>query len=510
MKMTVSVSNYVEKLMAGDGSRSEMGLPEMLATLHKLLYGDTAMAVTMDTQAWAEEQFGNCDLHDSRRTQRLVKLAGEMLCHPAGSLPEQTANMADLKAAYRLFACKGTTFENIASQHWEQTRRRLPGDYLIIDDTTQLDFGIRRGIRGMARTGNGGGWGFLLHSALVVGAESEEIFGLAAQKIRYRKPTPKKENTAQRLKRDRESELWGQVIDRVGQPPEGVRWIHVMDRGADNIEVYCHCWQQRSEWVVRVTQKVRKILVDGGKVMAINEYLKTLPLAGTYQLKMRARGRSREHGPEPARTAHVEVRFGPLRMPFPVHKSPYLKTQSPEPLTMWVVHAVEVDAPAGVKPIEWILLTSLPVESFEDAWRIIGYYEKRWLIEEWHKALKTGCCVEGRQLKSKEGLERITGLLGVVAVRLLQLKAAARTFPERPAVKVVPLHWIQMLIAARKRTKNAVATKMSVGEFYRELAKLGGFLGRKSDGEPGWITIWRGWQKLYMLVCGAEIAQTMK
>jgi hypothetical protein len=118
--------------------------------------------------------------------------------------------------------------------------------------------------------------------------------------------------------------------------------------------------------------------------------------------------------------------------------------------------------------------------------------------------------VEARQLKTKESLERIAGLLGVVAVRLLQLKAAARTAPERPAGQIVPLHWIKMLIAARKRLKSTLATQMTIGEFYRELAKLGGFLGRKSDGEPGWITIWRGWRKLYMLVCGAELAQTIR
>ena len=177
---------------------------------------------------------------------------------------------------------------------------------------------------------------------------------------------------------------------------------------------------------------------------------------------------------------------------------------------MWVVHAVEVNPPQGVEAIEWILLTSMPVENFEDAWRIMGYYEKRWLIEEWHKALKTGCRVECRQLKSKKGLERITGLLSVVAVRLLQLKSAARVNPDRLASQVVPFSWIQMLVAARKRLKDVTAKTMTVGQFYRELAKLGGFLGRKSDGEPGWITIWRGWRQLYSLVRGAEIFKTIK
>jgi hypothetical protein len=197
-------------------------------------------------------------------------------------------------------------------------------------------------------------------------------------------------------------------------------------------------------------------------------------------------------------------------MPFPTHKSPYLKGLSPSPIPMWVVHAIEVNPPAGEEPVEWVLLTSLPVESFEDAWQVLGYYEKRWLIEEWHKALKTGCRLEQRQLQTKEGLERITGLLSVVAVRLLQLKSAARTNPDRLASRVVPLHWIRMLIAARKRLKQTTTSTMTVGGFYREMAKLGGFLGRKSDGEPGWITIWRGWQKLYLLVRGSELASESK
>jgi len=472
------------------------------------------MTITMDAHVWAEAQFGQCDLKDQRRTRRLVEVAASALSHPAGSLPEQSADTADLKAAYRLFACEGVSFEAVAGPHWEQTRRRLPGTYLVLDDTTELDFGIRRRIQGMGRTGNGGGWGFLLHSALVVSAEGEEIFGLAGQRIRYRKPAPKKENTAQRLKRDRESVLWGQVIDQVGQAPEGVRWVHVMDRGADNFEVYCHCREQHTDWVVRVTQKQRTMIVPDGPSMPLNHYLKTLPLAGTYELQLRARAAQPKRGhkaarkAQPARTAKVEVRFGRLEMPFPKHKSPYLRRLTPTPIAMWVVHAVEVDAPKDVERVEWILLTSLPMTSFDEAWQILEYYERRWLIEEYHKALKTGCRAECRQLKSKEGLEKITAMLSVVAVRLLQLKSAARTNPARPARHVVPLRWIKMLLAVRKRSKLTVA--MSIGEFYRELAKLGGFLGRKSDGEPGWITIWRGWQKLYLLVHGAELAESIE
>ena len=471
------------------------------------------MTVTMDAHVWAEEQFGQCDLKDERRTQRLVQVAASALSHPSGSLPEQTSDAADLKAAYRLFGCEDVTFEEIAGPHWAQTRRRPPGVYLVLNDTTEVDFGIRRKLRGMGPTGNGGGWGFLLHSALVVSGEGEAIFGLAGQKIRYRKPAPKGKLDATSETRPRVGAVG--AGHRSSRSACGrVRWVHVMDRGADNFEVYCHCRQQQADWVVRVTQKQRGAIVPDGQSMALKRYLPTLPSCGNYELRLRARAAQpkRGHKParkaQPARTAKVEVRFGPLRIPFPKQKSPYLKGLPPVPIAMWAVHAVEVDPPKDVEQVEWILLTSLPVAGFDEAWRILAYYEKRWLIEEYHKALKSGCRVESRQLQSKEGLERITALLSVVAVRLLQLKSAARTNPACPARTLVPLHWIKMLLAARKRSKLTVA--MTIREFYREVAKLGGFLGRKSDGEPGWITIWRGWQKLYMFIHGAELAQAIK
>jgi hypothetical protein len=456
---------------------------------------------TFDTQTWAEEEFGGCRLGDKRRTKRLVRLATQVVTHPSGGLPEQTETWADLKAAYRLFDQSEVTFEAVANEHWQQTRNRPPGRYLVLEDTTELDFGIHRDLPDLAPTGNGGGWGFLLHSGLMVAAESEEIFGLAGQTIRYRKPAPKKENTTQRLKRDRESEIWGKVIDQVGQPGEGVELVHVMDRGADNFEVYCHCQEQGTNWVVRVTQKSRNILTPEGERIPLKRYLESLPPAGVYELTLRARPG------QAARTARLEVRFGALEVPPPFHKSPHLKRIDPGPIPMRVVQVREVDAPADVEPIEWVLFTSLAVKDFEGAWVVIEYYEKRWLIEEWHKALKTGCRVTERQLKTKGRLEAMVGLMSVVGVRLLQLKSVARTAPDRPARRLIPGRWISMLQAVRKNLKKTAS--LTIGQFYRELAKLGGFLGRKADGEPGWITIWRGWQKLHLLVRGAELAKAV-
>lgn len=457
--------------------------------------------LAVDLTTWVEEQFGGCDLGDKRRTKRLGQVAAAVAANPSGSFPEQMHGWGDLKATYHLFNNDAVTFDAVATPHWERTRAQKQGRFLILSDTTEMDFGITRKIPKLGPTGNGGGYGFLLHSGLMVSAGTEEILGLTAQVIHYRKPAPKGENTTQRLGRKRESEIWGKVIDKTGRPPENVEFIHVMDRGADNFEVFCHAWEQGAGWVIRVTQMGRKIRTPSGEKIGLRQYLDTLPVAGTYDLYLRARPQ------QPARTAKLEVRFGALAMLEPAQKSPYVKRLKPGAISMWVVWVHEVDAPPGVEPIEWVLYTSVRVTSFNDALCVIGYYEKRWLIEEWHKALKTGCRVLERQLKTKGRLEPMMALMSVEAVRLLQLKSVARSEPERPAEEVVPELWIAMLILARKLPRGK---KMTVGEFYRGMAKLGGFIGRKSDGEPGWITIWRGWERLNTLVRGAELASELK
>lgn len=441
---------------------------------------------------WAQLNFGSCELGDKRRTDRLVKVAEEFAGNPSASLPSQIERWGDLKAAYRLFDREEVTFEAIAKPHWELTRQRATGRVLIIGDTTELNFGRFRNIEGVGPTGNGSGKGFLLHNALMVDAESEEILGVAGQTIHYRKKKRAKKRPSaskRKKKQNRESEVWGTVIDQIGPPADDVSYVHVFDRGADNFEVYCRLLQQRSEWVIRASQMSRRVLVDGiDEPVQLKNYLPKLKKLGEYTLSLRARPKQK------AREATIEVRIGRIRIPRPQHVSPWVRKQNPLPIAVNVIEVVEVNAPKGIKPIRWILFTSLPVRTFEEAWLVISYYELRWLVEEYHKALKTGCSSESRQLKTADRLEALVGLTSVVAVRLLQLKSLARTKPEVPAQRVVPSVWLKMLKLARKNLNRV--HDLTVGQFYREVAKLGGFLGRKGDGEPGWITIWRGWEKL--------------
>ena len=161
------------------------------------------------------------------------------------------------------------------------------------------------------------------------------------------------------------------------------------------------------------------------------------------------------------------------------------------------------DTPAGAEPIEWVILTDEPVTDLATALTVAFWYSCRWLIEEYHKCLKSGCRVESRQLEEAGRLKSLLGVLGVVAVRLLQLKHQAKVNPDAPALSVIPPRYVRTLGAHLKRSPGQMTTR----EFWRETARMGGFLGRKGDGDPGWLTLWRGWQQLELLTAGFELGE---
>lgn len=439
---------------------------------------------------WAEQNFGSCELGDARRTRRAVEVAQHMAEHPDGSTPDQFERWGDLKAAYRLFDAEEVTFRALAEPHWKLTRSQARGVVLLIGDTMETDFGIWRAVEGLGPTGDGDGRGFLLHSSLLVDAASRDIVGLAGQELFYRQPASEGENSYQALQRARESEVWGRVIDLVGPPAENVQYIHVFDRGADNLEVFCHLRAQQSDWVIRAAQGHRVVYDDDGRRMSLQQLLARQSALGSYTLAVRGTNK------DSPRQAQLEVRTARATLRQPKRTTPYLKQIGYESLAQWVVEVREVDPPRGVEPLRWILWTSLPTMTFAAAWRIVEYYEQRWLIEEFHKALKTGCRLESRQYETADRLEAVAGLTSVLAVRLVQLKTLARGKPELPAEHVVPKAWLAMLQALRQRPIHTLR------DFFRHLAGLGGFLMRKSDGEPGWITIWRGTEKLLLALRG--------
>src|SRR5262249_12973601 len=170
-----------------------------------------------------------------------------------------------------------------------------------------------------------------------------------------------------------------------------------------------------------------------------------------------------------------------------------------DPLPLYVVQITEVAPPEGEKAIEWTLLTNEPVETFEDALRVTGWYERRWVAEEYHKAQKTGCRIEDMQFTTTDRLEPAIALLSVVAVTLLNLREArrARDAGPRRADTVVSSEYVEVLSLRRY---GSVRAGLTVREFFLALGRLGGHQNRKCDGHPGWLVLWRGWMKLQAML----------
>lgn len=450
----------------------------------------------VDNIQWVEDQFSQCQLGDKRRTSRLQTVAKNMLASPEQSLPAQNDCWSDVKAVYRLFDCDEVTYTSIASGHWENTKQTKPGTYLLISDTTDIDHFTHQATLGLGMLGSGTGRGLQQHSCLMFDCDRKQVIGQAGGMLHKRKRVSKNETRKQRLERFRESSLWGAVVDQVGSPPTGSHWIHVFDAYGDNFEAMCHIAQNQCDFVIRAAKFHRTVCDQNGEEISLEETLESAEKLGSYDLFIRSRQGVK------SRTAKIEVSATKFTFSAPRICSSWVKQCGISSITVNAVIVSEVSAPEGVKPIRWVLLTTLPVETFEQAWTVIDHYEHRWLIEEYHKVLKTGCSLERHALREASRLEPLIGLIGVIGTRLLQLKLLGRHDHQAQARSHVPAGWLRAMRLARPKVQ---LTGMTVYQFIRELAKMGGFLGRKHDGEPGWQTVWRGYRKLQSLLDALEL-----
>ena len=450
-----------------------------------------------DNAVWVEQNFGECELGDKRRTARLKIMASNMLNCPDQSLPRQNGEWKDVKAAYRLFDNQQVTFEAVCDVHWKQTRNTAPGEFLLICDTSDIDQTRHKATSGLGMLGDGIGRGMQIHSCLMLDANAGQIVGIAGALLRNRSRSRDGETRMERLQRYRESQLWGDLVEEIGPPPAGCKWTYIFDRGGDNFEACLHLVNQGADWVIRVAKFQRNVIVDGGTRVPIKKALSHLRVLGEYELSLRSRPSAK------ARTVRLEVSVMSVIVPRPVHHSKWVKSTGITEVPMNIVRVRELNAPKGTTPIQWVLMTSWPVETFEQAWKVIEAYEHRWLIEEYHKVLKTGCGVERHSLRTADRLRPLIGLTSVIAIRLLQLKLIGRNQPDTKARGHVPVEWLRCLKLKYPRINMSTIT---IYDFFRYLAKLGGFLARRHDGEPGWQTIWRGYRRLMQWLEGIRLA----
>ena len=447
---------------------------------------------------WAQMEFGLAHLGDRRLTNRLVGVACALAKCPSGTLPQAFPEWSELKGAYRFFSNPNVRYEEILAPHWERTRQRCTesGEYLLLEDTTDLDYSSHEACEGLGPLSAEFHRGLKLHSTLAVRVEAWDlnhcpevtVVGVAAQKCWVRSgPTrrQKKESRRQQMQRRRESQRWTEVLSLLPPRPEAVTWIYIADREADIYEAYERCLEHRIDLIIRANHDRR--LVEEER--SLFEVVGQGPVLGSLEVEVRARpGRK-------ARIAQVQIRAAAVTLNGVWRVGGYRPG-----LAVNAVEAREINAPAGEEPIDWVLLTSLPVKRFVEARRIVTRYAKRWVIEEFHKALKSGANVEKSQLERAERLQALVAILVVVAVRLLNAKMLARTHPEAAVnVEAFGPEPLQILTARFGQPKGG----WNYGNLLVAIARLGGFLAQRSDGDPGWITIWRGWQRLMAMTEGA-------
>jgi hypothetical protein len=257
-----------------------------------------------------------------------------------------------------------------------------------------------------------------------------------------------------------------------------------------------HKHRQGGYYVVRAKHdRVVWAAGDPKRPVKLHAYARALPTTGTWSIDVSANTGRR------ARKTRVRLAAGKLTLPVP---RPACGEHGDQPLEVWVVHVEEIDPPpAGEKPLEWVLLSNLPCPSFGEARRRVDWYARRPVIEEFHKAQKTGCGIELPQLTDESRLEPLIALLSIVGVFLLGLRDAAgdEQSARAPAGGFVPQSHLRVLNAWRWQDRDRATT---VSEFLLAVARLGGHLNRKSDGPPGWLTLWRGWQDLTVMVRAAD------
>jgi hypothetical protein len=446
---------------------------------------------------WAQMEFALARLGDQRRTQRLVKIATRLAQSPGGTLPQAMPRWEELKAAYRFFSQPRITFEDILRPHWERTQDacRQAGEYLLIEDTTLLDYTGHLAVDGLGFIGEGG-QGLSLHNTLalkVMGwdlAQRPEttVVGLFKQQCWSQQHRPKGETRADRLWRSsRMSKRWAEALETSTRVPEGSHWTYIADRESDFYEPICRCRERGVDFVIRACQN-RRLAGEAGHLW---ESLEQAAVLGQVEVELRSRPG------QGARRAMVELRSRKVDLSGPWRPGGWQADLE----GIWVVEAREQAPPPQVEPLHWILLSSLSSDNLTQTRRIIGRYTARWHIEEYHKALKSGAGVEESQLTQAYRLETLIAVLALVAVRLLHTKLLARACPEQTLAPDQVSPEALKILEIKVGIPKAGWTQST---FWIAVARLGGFIGRKSDGMPGWQTIWRGWQRLLWMHEGLE------
>ena len=432
---------------------------------------------------WAMAHFQGADLGDKRLNRRLVDLAQVFAENPGMSLPKLLPDWSDLTAAYRLLSNPRVDAQAMLAPHVTLTRREACACpvVLCVQDSTYLDFTLRTGIKGLGITGDGKGRGLLQHSALAV-LPDKRVVGVLDIAWHALKEAPKGETHRESQSRWTQPFVWHEAAQRIGRWAQGEtqeassQLIHVGDRHCDLFRFMHEALSFGHGFVVRAMHDRYVDKAEDEASERLWEKLSRQDVLGRMTVTL---GEQRNKGNQikrAKREAVLSIRVSPIEVPPPCKDH---RTKDASPLPLYAVYLVEEEPPPGVDAVEWMLITSIPVAHLDEARRleeatsVIGYYTCRWVIEEWHRCLKEGCGIEKSQLDDAADIQRLSAILSVVALRLLQVRDFSEQADNTPEAlsRRVPRLFIT-LVAALARVDPA---KLTPREFHLTVAKRGGY-----------------------------------
>lgn len=440
---------------------------------------------------WASLEFKHCNFNDARLTQRCIKIAGTMLQNHHESIPNAFAVWPDIKGTYRFFDNKKVVSKSIMSSHYKETllRSNKEDTLLVLQDTTTINLSNRQ-IDGVGRIGMGTLQGFFIHSALATDTKGTPV-GLLDQTIYVRKESttdPLRQKIRKKLPiEEKETFRWKSSIEHVSSLAKNTNLVFVGDRESDIYDVFEIAHTRHVHVLVRTAWNRND--PQGDKLF---DQAKNAEILGTYTTQV------------PVKNTH-DVRSATLtirRCIFELIPSKVTGKKRP-PIKLSILDVLEENPPENAEQIHWLLSTSLVVNTIEEAKEKVTWYMYRWRIERFHYILKTGAFeIEKMQFEQFTRWEKVVSLFSVIAWKILWILYESREEPDKKANSIFSRDEITILCAFNKKGQNTY----TLGEATIDMAKLGGFIGRKSDGSPGVKTLWRGFQKLQFLVMGYKLA----
>lgn len=441
---------------------------------------------------WAVEEFAQVALNDERLNERCRNLAAALAQQPEAPINHACEDWADTKAAYRFFANKKVTPAGILAPHQQRTVARMSQhkQVLAIQDTTFFNYTHHPKTRELGLVGNkkSNQRGFGMHSTLVtttvgtpMGVLTQAFFNRAADE-----PSHQPNELRKQPIETKESYKWLAAFEQtLDLAPAGVEVITICDREADIYEMFVLAEERQARLLVRAATD--RLLAEEQEVGKLWSKVEQQAVVGHLTVEIA------QNKQQAARQATVSVRFVAVSL-----KPPWRPNKKKLPsLTLNAILVREENPPPTAKePIEWLLLTNLPVTNFEEAVQVIEWYCCRWQIEVFHKVVKSGCTVEEARLQTADRLQRYIALMCVIAWRLHWLTYLNRSAPDLPCTTILTVTEWQALYMRIHQTTSLPQSPPTVRQAVRWIAQLGGFLGRKRDGEPGIVVVWRGWQRL--------------